>query len=129
MILKTEIYVLYETFLQYGTVNSTLIGIDLMRKDRGGRGGYILNIASVSGIMPVFPLLTYGATKHAIVGYTRALAESSSFFERTGIHFMPILPGVTGTPLIEMKNLVDNFIFPEMKDEVLARAGSSGFQE
>lgn len=63
-----------------GTVNSTLIGIDLMRKDLNeksninkNKGGTIINIASIAGLRPVFFIPVYSGTKHAIVGFTRSL--------------------------------------------------------
>ena len=37
-------------------------------------GGHIINIASISGLTPTPGLAVYGATKHAVVGYSQSLA-------------------------------------------------------
>jgi short-subunit dehydrogenase len=37
-------------------------------------GGHIINIASISGLTPTPGLAVYGATKHAVVGYSLSLA-------------------------------------------------------
>lgn len=38
-------------------------------------GGHIINIASISGLTPTPGLAAYGATKHAVVGYSLSLAS------------------------------------------------------
>lgn len=38
-------------------------------------GGHIINIASISGLTPTPGLAVYGATKHAVVGYSLSLAS------------------------------------------------------
>lgn len=39
-----------------------------------GEGGHIVNVASLSGLTPTPGLSVYGATKHAVVGYSLSLA-------------------------------------------------------
>lgn len=39
-----------------------------------GEGGHIINVASISGLTPTPGLAVYGATKHAVVGYSLSLA-------------------------------------------------------
>jgi short-subunit dehydrogenase len=39
-----------------------------------GSGGHILNVASMAAIVPAPGMAVYGATKHAVLGYTLALA-------------------------------------------------------
>lgn len=58
---------------QGGVVNSTLIGIDLMRKDNGMRGGTIVNIASTAALSTRFIFPLYTSSKHAVLGFTRSL--------------------------------------------------------
>lgn len=65
----------FKTF-QGGVVNSTLIGIDLMRKDEGMRGGVIVNIASITALGPHFWIPIYAGSKHAVLGFTRSLKVS-----------------------------------------------------
>lgn len=54
-------------------MNSTIIGIDLMRKDNGMRGGSIVNIASITALGSHFWLPVYAGSKHAVLGFTRSL--------------------------------------------------------
>lgn len=88
-----------------------------MRKDRGQshRGGTIVNIASITGVGPHFWLPIYSGSKHAVVGFTRGLANQA-FYDQTGVKFITINPGITETPLIEV--FYDKHPFPEMKEEV-----------
>lgn len=97
--------------IQLGVVNSTLTGIELLRKDKGGKGGLIVNLASEAGIRTGFTLPIYCGTKHAVTGFTRSLANRA-FFKRTGVSFITVCPGVTDTAMT--KNFRDKFLFPEM---------------
>uniref|UniRef100_A0A336MRX3 CSON006124 protein n=1 Tax=Culicoides sonorensis TaxID=179676 RepID=A0A336MRX3_CULSO len=101
-----------------GVVNSTLIGIELMRKDRpGNKGGVIVNISSISALGGHFWLPIYAGTKHAVLGFTRSLVNKK-FFEKTGVSFMAICPGVTETPLAVVDAFCGRHQFQDMKDEV-----------
>ncbi|KAG4077424.1 hypothetical protein HA402_002851 [Bradysia odoriphaga] len=110
-----------------GVVNSTIIGIDLMRKDNGMRGGCIVNIASITALGSHFWLPVYAGSKHAVLGFTRSLINNA-FFEKTGIKFISICPGVTRTPLVNFERLA-NLLFPTMVDEVKSIAESFACQE
>lgn len=43
-----------------------------MGKDRGGRGGVVVNMGSNVSLRPYVSVPIYTATKHAIVGFTRS---------------------------------------------------------
>jgi short-subunit dehydrogenase len=53
-----------------GVIWGCRAAIDAMGRDRG----HILNIASMSSLVPAPGLATYGATKHAVLGYSLSLA-------------------------------------------------------
>lgn len=82
-------------------VRGTYLALDHMKKDKGGKGGVIVNVASLAGLLnnlkelhhkqkrkqilcilcistlglgPLFPTPVYTATKHGVVGFTRAMA-------------------------------------------------------
>lgn len=58
-------------------MNLNYVAIDYMSVAKGGKGGLVANVASLSGIVP-FPLcVAYCATKHGIVGLTRSLGVSN----------------------------------------------------
>ncbi|GBE66952.1 putative short-chain dehydrogenase/reductase [Mycobacterium sp. MFM001] len=77
-------------------VCGVLYGSKLAARRFDGRGGHIVNIASVAGICPYPGLATYCATKHAVVGLSRTL-----HFELApaGIGVTAVLPGMVHTEL------------------------------
>jgi len=111
-----------------GVVNSSLIGIDLMRKDKGMRGGTIVNIASVTALGTHFWLPIYAGSKHAVLGFTRSL-KNDKFFDETGVKFIAICPGLTNTPLANFEDFFTKLIFPTMIDEVKAISRTFASQE
>jgi len=64
--------------LQNAVVRGTLLGLQYMGEDEGGKGGVVVNMASIAGLEPndVFPL--YVATKHAVIGLTRSFGVSTA---------------------------------------------------
>lgn len=95
-------------------INSSLIALGHMSKKKGGEGGVILNIASMAGYRPLYWTPIYVATKHAILGFTRAMANDT-YYSDTGVKFILICPGVTKTNLIETAFVGNGakFLFPE----------------
>lgn len=89
-----------------------------MRTDKGGNGGIVINIASITSLGAHFWLPIYAGSKHAVLGFTRSL-NNDKFYERTGVKFMAICPGVTHTPLASTEAFIGRHCFPEMKTEVL----------
>lgn len=61
------------------------------------RGGHIVNIASISGMVAVPGQSVYAATKFAVVGLSTALADE---FAPAGVHVTAVLPTFTYTELI-----------------------------
>ncbi|MDA3889350.1 MAG: SDR family oxidoreductase [Allgaiera sp.] len=76
-----------------------------------GGGGAILNVASAAGIVGAGYLSAYAASKHAVVGLTRAAADEVA---KKGIRVNALCPSFAATPL-----------FDEMADAVAARHGAS----
>lgn len=60
--------------------------------------GYIVNTASLAGLLPSPFLAPYAATKHAVVGMTLSLRAE---FEDQGVHFIALCPGFTDTPILD----------------------------
>lgn len=50
--------------------------MDAMSKANGGKGGVIVNIASVAGLTVTPGIPVYNATKHGVIGFTRSMAVS-----------------------------------------------------
>lgn len=70
-----------------------------MGKDQGGKGGVVVNIASILGLQELSGCPVYVGTKHFVVGLDRSFG-SPLFFDKTGVKVLTMCPGVTDTPLI-----------------------------
>jgi 15-hydroxyprostaglandin dehydrogenase (NAD) len=64
-------------FLQNAVVRGTLLGFQYMGKDKGGKGGVLVNMASTSGLNPTVFLPVYVTTKHAVIGLSRSFGVST----------------------------------------------------
>jgi 15-hydroxyprostaglandin dehydrogenase (NAD) len=65
--------------LQNAVVRGTLLGLQYMGKDEGGKGGVMVNIASVVGLAPLPGCPVYVATKHAVIGLTRSFGVGTAY--------------------------------------------------
>lgn len=66
--------------------------------------GYIVNTASIAGLVPIALLASYTASKHAVVGLSGSLAAEGEAF---GVKVSALCPGLIETPLIERDNPSD----------------------
>ncbi len=73
-----------------------LHGSKLAAQRLHGRGGHIVNIASAAGVASFPGLATYGATKHAVVGFSETLHLELA---DAGIGVTAVLPGMVHTEL------------------------------
>ncbi|KAM4727406.1 15-hydroxyprostaglandin dehydrogenase [NAD(+)] [Anableps anableps] len=80
-------------------IRGTYIALERMNKLKGGRGGIIINTASMAGIGPFLSCPTYTATKFGVVGFTRAMAAASEA-SGYGIRFNTVCPGFVQTDLM-----------------------------
>ncbi|XP_053607720.2 15-hydroxyprostaglandin dehydrogenase [NAD(+)]-like [Plodia interpunctella] len=71
-----------------------------MRKDKGGKGGTIINLASIYGYRVDQYLPVYQASKFAVMGFTKSLGHSYNY-ERSGVRVYAICPGFTETSLVK----------------------------
>ncbi|XP_046752277.1 15-hydroxyprostaglandin dehydrogenase [NAD(+)]-like [Diprion similis] len=77
----------------------TLLGLKYMGKDKNGKGGTIVNVSSVLGLMPIEIFPIYTGTKHAVVGLTRSFARPYHY-DRTGVRMLTVCPGAANTQLL-----------------------------
>lgn len=69
------------------------------------RRGNIVNVASTAGLMGQAYMAAYTASKHALVGLTRAMAVE---FGRKGIRINAVCPGGTATPFLQHFTVPEN---------------------
>lgn len=89
----------------------------------GGRGGVVINVSSVAGLIGLPRMSAYCAAKGAIISLTRAMAVD---FAPHKIRVNCIAPGTAMTPL--GKRLIENDT-PEMLDRRLSRYPMHRFAE
>ncbi|XP_041348203.1 15-hydroxyprostaglandin dehydrogenase [NAD(+)]-like [Gigantopelta aegis] len=86
--------------------NAVVLGTNLamehMRKDKGGRGGVIINTASLAGVTPYFWFPVYAGTKYAVVGFTKSWAANPKIASM-GVRLACLCPSGADTNLFNIK--------------------------
>lgn len=82
-----------------GVVRGTYLALEHMKKENGGNGGVIVNVSSMAGLGP-FPMAPiYTATKHGVVGFSRAMAAVSKL-SNYGVRINILCPWFVKTNLL-----------------------------
>ncbi|XP_028400405.1 15-hydroxyprostaglandin dehydrogenase [NAD(+)]-like isoform X2 [Dendronephthya gigantea] len=83
-------------------IHGTLLGVKYMDKNNGGKGGCIVNMASEAGLVYraslTGPTGAYTASKHGVVGYTRAFAKNAIM---SGVRLNCICPSFVDTDMVK----------------------------
>lgn len=91
---------------------------------RATGGGAIVNTASVNGLVAQANSAEYVASKHAVIGLTRAASTEAGL---TGVRVNAVLPGTINTPMVE--DLLIDPMFRPFYDSALARHTIGRFGE
>ncbi|MDB5714980.1 MAG: family oxidoreductase [Sphingomonadales bacterium] len=91
---------------------------------RATGGGAIVNTASVNGLVAQANSAEYVASKHAVIGLTRAASTEAGL---TGVRVNAVLPGTINTPMVE--DLLVDPSFRPFYDSALARHTIGRFGE
>jgi len=75
------------------------LALEYMGKSNGGKGGMVINTASILGFLPYHALPAYTASKHGVIGLTRSYGLPYHL-EREGVLFTAICPSFTDTHLL-----------------------------
>jgi NAD(P)-dependent dehydrogenase (short-subunit alcohol dehydrogenase family) len=84
-----------------GVVHGTMAAYRVMLRQRGG---HIINVSSITGLLPTPMLIPYSATKYAIVGFSTALRIEA---ERLGVKVSVACPGLVDTRIHERTEYVN----------------------
>uniref|UniRef100_A0A336MXQ6 CSON009008 protein n=1 Tax=Culicoides sonorensis TaxID=179676 RepID=A0A336MXQ6_CULSO len=95
-----------------GAINFVTLAADVMRKDKNGKGGTIVNIASTLGYLPYKGFPIYVASKHAVLGFMKSIGDPK-FCDLTGLRFITICPGYTDTTLIGSSSMHELALEPQ----------------
>ncbi|GFR22663.1 15-hydroxyprostaglandin dehydrogenase [Trichonephila clavata] len=100
-----------------GPILGCLAAIKYMGKSKGGKGGIVINTASVAGFLPIADIPIYVASKHGVVGLTRSYG-TKYHFDKDGIIFCALCPSFTETELVmkSKSNTVGSDDFSKRKD-------------
>ncbi|XP_029156460.1 15-hydroxyprostaglandin dehydrogenase [NAD(+)]-like [Nylanderia fulva] len=99
-----------------GLIRNSFLVLNHMGRHKGGKGGVIVNIASIAAVDTYPPAPVYVATKHAVLGFSQSLA---GLYKKTGVRFLVMCPGSTKTSMSkDFKSRVISIIDDEWaKDE------------
>lgn len=79
-----------------GVLYGSVVAAELMDPAHGGRGGVIVNVASLYGRMTSPFVAPYVASKFGVVGLSQVLRQELA---GTGVHVCTVLPGSMDTPI------------------------------
>lgn len=111
-----------------GLIHTTMNMLPHMDMGNGGRGGMIVNIASVLGLEPCGCLAIYTASKHGVMGFSRSISHEH-YFQRTGVAIMTICPGITVTGLWDTFHGNDTFSYSKKLTDEFCAAKSQNAEE
>ncbi|KAM9793109.1 15-hydroxyprostaglandin dehydrogenase [NAD(+)] [Neosynchiropus ocellatus] len=98
-------------------IKGTYLALDHMSREYGKEGGTIINVSSMAAFQHSPHQPVYTATKHGVIGFTRAMADASSL-ENYGVRINVLCPAFVDTPLLLSVEQEDNMgKFVKYKEE------------
>lgn len=94
---------LWDRMIAVNLTGTFLCTQQVIAKMTAARGGRIVNIASVAGLKGFSKVAAYCASKHGVVGLTRALAQETA---KLGVTVNAVCPGYTDTEMTH-RGIVD----------------------
>ncbi|RMF14105.1 MAG: SDR family oxidoreductase [Candidatus Dadabacteria bacterium] len=95
-----------------GVVHGVRTAYELMRVQRSG---HIVNTASVAGLIATPGAVAYSASKHAVVGLSRALRPEAA---RHNVRVSVVCPGFVRTPMADNGKMIGGIERGEALDQV-----------
>lgn len=119
-VLKTDVRV-WEEHLKVNLTGAFLCSLKVLPYMASRGRGRIINIASVAGLKGYSYLAAYCASKHGLVGLTRALAAE---YADKGVTVNAVCPGYVESPLLTgaIQNIVEKTgrVADEVREELMA---------
>ncbi|KAK5645129.1 hypothetical protein RI129_006429 [Pyrocoelia pectoralis] len=100
-----------------GTLQGVFLGVKYMSAANLGRGGVIINIATVDAIDSLYVLPIYSSTKSFILDVSRALGHHV-YYDHSKIKMITVSPGATNTSMFNWDNFsqgLSNTFYPNLK--------------
>jgi 3-oxoacyl-[acyl-carrier protein] reductase len=101
-----------EELLRVNTLSPIVLTKYVVRSMLADGGGRIVNVASILGFTGFSGLSVYGATKAALIGFTRSLAREVG---RMGVNVNAVAPGFVDTQMTEG-------LEPEQRERIVRRS-------
>ncbi|XP_076845586.1 15-hydroxyprostaglandin dehydrogenase [NAD(+)] [Brachyhypopomus gauderio] len=107
-------------------IKGTYLALDHMSKEYGKEGGVIINVSSMAAFLHSPHQPVYTATKHGVIGFSRALADASEQ-GHYGVRINTLCPAFVDTQLLRTVEHEENMgKFVKFKDEFKQRMDKFG---
>ncbi|XP_031356981.1 15-hydroxyprostaglandin dehydrogenase [NAD(+)]-like [Photinus pyralis] len=114
-----------------GTLQGTFLGFRYMSKGKGGKGGVIVNVASIAALGNEFYISpVYSATKSFILGLGRTLGHQV-YYDYNEVRIVTVCPGLTRSDLVSgdsIKSRMSNALVPNLPDIAVKAVANGVFQ-
>ncbi|CAG5122287.1 unnamed protein product [Candidula unifasciata] len=105
-----------------GPVTGSSIAFEHMRKDKGGKGGKIINVSSTAGLTGVYFVPHYCAVKFGLVGFHRSWS-SNPHLDEVGVEFGCLCPAFTDTAIMDFDE--KKLLYPEEAFGLIKKMGTN----
>ncbi|KAM6940255.1 15-hydroxyprostaglandin dehydrogenase [NAD(+)] [Xenentodon cancila] len=107
-------------------IKGTYLALEHMSKENGKKGGTIINVSSMAAFLHSPHQPVYTATKHGVLGFSRAMADASAQGDY-GVRINVLCPAFVDTPLLRTVEDEDNMgKFVKFKDDFKVRMRKFG---
>ncbi|XP_056892924.1 15-hydroxyprostaglandin dehydrogenase [NAD(+)] [Takifugu flavidus] len=110
-------------------IRGTYLALEHMSREHGKGGGIIINVSSMAAFFHSPHQPVYTATKHGVIGFTRAMADASAE-GNYGVRINVVCPAFVNTALLRSVEREDNMgKFVKFKDDFKSRMDKFGILE
>ncbi|KAJ8407453.1 hypothetical protein AAFF_G00273100 [Aldrovandia affinis] len=107
-------------------IKGTYLALEHMSKEHGKDGGVVINVSSMAAFLHSPHQPVYTATKHGVIGFTRAMADAAEE-GGYGVRINVLCPAFVNTPLLQSIEQEDNMgKFVKYKDEFKEKMNKFG---